>query len=99
MMGMMGRQGYGSQPGSPQVQEVTADMPVSSEQALETAQRYLDTYLPGVKVEEKADAFYGYYTLDIQRDGAIVGMLSVNGYTSQVFLHTWHGDFIEKSSE
>jgi len=99
MMGMMGRQGYGSQPGSPQVQEVTADMPVSSEQALETAQRYLDTYLPGVKVEEKADAFYGYYTLDIQRDGAIVGMLSVNGYTSQVFLHTWHGDFIEMSSE
>jgi len=74
-------------------------MPVSSEQALETAQRYLDTYLLGVKVEEKADAFYGYYTLDIQRDGAIVGMLSVNGYTSQVFLHAWHGDFIEMSSE
>jgi len=97
--GMMGRQGYGSQPGSPEVQEVTADMPVSSEQALETAQRYLDTYLPGVKVEENAEPFYGYYTLDIQRDGAIVGMLSVNGYTSQVFLHAWHGDFIEMSSE
>ena len=97
--GMMGRQGYGSQPGSPQVQEITAEMPVSSEQALETAQRYLDTYLPGVKVEEKAEPFYGYYTIDIQRDGKIVGMLSVNGYTRQVFLHTWHGDFIEMSSD
>ena len=97
--GMMGRQGYGSQPGSPQVQEITAEMPVSSEQALETAQRYLDTFLPGVKVEDKAEPFYGYYTLDIQRDGAIVGMLSVNGYTRQVFLHTWHGNFIEMSSD
>lgn len=96
--GMMGRQGYGSQPGSPQVQEITAEMPVSSAQALETAQRYLDTYLPGVKVEEKAEPFYGYYTLDIQREGTIVGMLSVNGYTRQVFLHTWHGDFIDMSS-
>ena len=97
--GMMGRQGYGSQPGSPQVQEITAKMPVSSEQALETAQRYLDTFLPGVKVEEKAEPFYGYYTIDIQRDGEIVGMLSVNGYTRQVFLHTWHGDFIEMSGD
>ena len=97
--GMMGRQGYNSQPVSPKVQEITADMPVSSEQALDSAQRYLDTYLPGVKVEGKAEPFYGYYTIDIQRDGAIVGMLSVNGYTSQVFLHTWHGDFIEMSDE
>src|SRR3989304_4779052 len=80
--GMMGGQGYSTQPGNPQAQEASADMPVSSEQALETAQRYLDTYLPGGKVEEKAEPFYGYYTLDIQRGGAIVGMLSVNGYTS-----------------
>lgn len=97
--GMMGRQDYGSQPGSPQVQEITAEMPVSSEQALETAQRYLDTYLPGVNVEEKAEPFYGYYTIDIQRDGKIVGMLSVNGFTRQVILHSWHGDFIEMSGD
>jgi hypothetical protein len=24
-------------------------------------------------------------------------MLSVNGYNGQVFLHTWHGTFIEES--
>jgi hypothetical protein len=30
---------------------------------------------------------------------AIVGMLSVNGYTGQIFLHTWHGNFIEESEE
>jgi len=25
--------------------------------------------------------------------------LSVNGYSGQVFLHTWHGDFIEMTEE
>src|SRR3989304_116909 len=45
--GMMGRQGNSNQPGSPQAQDASAAMPVSSEQALETAQRYLDSYLPG----------------------------------------------------
>jgi len=79
--------------------EVTAEMPVSGEQTIETAQRYLDTYLPGAKTEDKADPFYGYYTLHIVRDGKTVGMLSVNGYTRQVFVHTWHGDFVELSEE
>ena len=41
------------------------------------------------------DGFYGYYTIDILRDGRIAGMLSVNGYTRQVFLHTWHGNLLE----
>jgi hypothetical protein len=26
-------------------------------------------------------------------------MLSVNGYTQQVFLHTWHGKLLEMSEE
>jgi len=67
--------------------------------AVEAAQRYLDTSLPGAKAEDKADPFYGYYTLHILRDGKTVGMLSVNGYTQQVFVHTWHGDFVEMSEE
>ena len=39
------------------------------------------------------------YTIDLERDGQIVGMLSVNGYDGQVFPHTWHGTFIEMSEE
>jgi hypothetical protein len=74
-------------------------MPVSAEQVLQTAQSYLDTYLSGAKVSDPADPFYGYYTIDVERDGEPVGMLSANGYTGQVFLHTWHGDFIEMSGE
>jgi hypothetical protein len=87
----------GGMMGGAQAPNLTAEMPVSEEQALKSAQQYLDASLPGAKVEDEADAFYGYYTIDIQRDGKIVGMLSVNGYNSQVFLHAWHGDFIEMS--
>ena len=96
--GMMG-QGmmhgwYGNNVGIP---DVSAEMPVSAQEAAQTAQKYLDAYLPGVKVSEEVSPFYGYYTIDVERDGEIVGMLGVNGYTKQVFLHTWHGDFIEMS--
>jgi hypothetical protein len=73
---------------------VSADMPVTSAQALQAAQAYLDTALPGAKTAVDADRFYGYYTIDILRDGKIIGMLSVNGFNSQVFMHTWHGTFI-----
>jgi hypothetical protein len=74
-------------------------MPVTVAQAVETAQRYLDTYLPGAKAETTADTFYGYYTLEILRNGQMVSMLSVNGYSRQVILHTWHGKFIETSAK
>ena len=89
--GMMG--GYGSNGGGT-VPEVSAVMPVSPEEASQAAQKYLDFALPGVKVTAEVTAFYGYYTIDIARDSNIVGMLGVNGYTKQVFLHTWHGNFI-----
>lgn len=82
-----------------QIPDVSADMPVNAEQATEVAQNYLDTYYPGVETSHEISAFYGYYTLDIERDGKIVGMLSVNGFTRQVFPHTWHGTFIEMVSD
>jgi len=88
MMGMWGgwwRYGW---------QGPTADMPVTAAQALRYAQQWLDTYLPGTTVADEADAFYGYYTIHVLRGGQIYGMLSVNGYTGQVWYHTWHGDFI-----
>jgi hypothetical protein len=98
MMGMMGGYGIGNW-SEGQTPEVSADMPIKPEQAIQSAQRYLDLVLPGTQAEDHADPFYGYYTLHILRDGKVIGMLSVNGYTQQVFLHTWHGDFIEMSGE
>jgi hypothetical protein len=104
MMGpgmMMGGSGYGGMMGgytsNNEVPEINAELSVTPEQALESAQSFLDQYYPGVEVSDEVMAFYGYYTIDTQKDGAIVGMLSVNGFTRQVFPHTWHGDFIEMS--
>jgi hypothetical protein len=87
--GMMGNYSSSATPSA-----VSATMPVTAAQALQAAQQYLDTALPGTQTATDADPFYGYYTIDILRDGKIIGMLSVNGYNSQVFLHTWHGTFI-----
>jgi hypothetical protein len=86
--GMMG--GYNNNPVS-----VSANMTVTSEQALQAAQQYLDQEYPGYTTAEDADPFYGYYTIDILKDGQETGMLSVNGFSGQVFVHTWHGTFIE----
>ena len=90
-VGMMG----GYYPGT-DTNDVSAAMTVSQEQALADAQQYLDTYLPGEKVTDDITAFYGYYTIDTARNGQTVGMLSVNGFTGQVFYHTWHGKFIAR---
>jgi len=75
--------------------DVTAELTVTSEQAEEYAQKYLDANIAGATVEHPMP-FYGYYTLDFEKDGTMAGMLSVNGYTGQVFVHTWHGAFVEE---
>jgi hypothetical protein len=77
--------------------DVSAEMAVTSEQAIEYAHKYLDTNISGVQAATDPTQFYGYYTLDFEKDGKVAGMLSVNGYSGQVFLHTWHGTFIEET--
>jgi hypothetical protein len=96
-MMMGGYQGYGTgrmmdgvTPAQP-----SAEMPVSPNQAIQTAQLYLEAYLPGTQAEDEADRFYGYYTIHVLRNGGTVGMLSVNGYTQEVFVHFWHGEFVD----
>lgn len=92
MMGgrqMSGMTSLGDVPGDPLA------MPVSEEDAVQLAQDYLDRYAAGLSADEHADRFYGYYTLHTLEDEEVVGMLSVNGYTGQVFPHTWHGELLE----
>jgi hypothetical protein len=76
--------------------DANAEMTVTYEQAVEYAQKYLDANFVGSATEHPMQ-FYGYYTLDFAKDGKIAGMLSVNGYSGQVFFHTWHGAFIEET--
>jgi hypothetical protein len=93
MNGMMGGNGWDvTTPAN-----VSSEMPVTSEQASEYAQKYLDVKISGATAATDPTPFYGYYTLDFEKDGKVIGMLSVNGYSGQVFLHTWHGTFIEEA--
>jgi hypothetical protein len=71
------------------------EISVTGEEAVVIAQQYLEANLPGMMADETADPFPGYYTIHLLRDGETSGMLSVNAYNGQVFLHHWHGDFIE----
>ncbi len=79
--------------------QVSPELPVSAEQSLQIAQKYLDAVLPGTQVAEEADPFYGYYTIHILQGGEPIGMLSVNGFDGTVWMHSWHGTFIEMSEE
>jgi hypothetical protein len=98
--GMMGGNGmmsnYGNMMNSLN-NDVSAGMTVTSEQAIQDAQKYLDANIAGATAAADPVTFYGYYTLDYVVNGKVAGMLSVNGFTGQIFLHTWHGNFIEES--
>jgi len=89
--GMMG--GYGMVSGSRAVP--ANEMAISPQQAREIAQEALNSSNPTSYIDEEVDVFYGYYTLHTLQDGEVTGMLSVNAETGQVWLHTWHGDFVD----
>lgn len=72
-----------------------AEISVTAAEATVLAQAYLDNTLPGTTAADHAGTFPGYYTLHIEQDGEVIGMLSVNAYTGDVFLHHWHGDLAD----
>jgi hypothetical protein len=73
----------------------TEPMKVKPDAAIEKARKYLAALYPGLKADKEVDRFYGYYTIHTLKDGKVYGMLSVNGYTGDVWFHTWHGRFVE----
>jgi len=66
---------------------------LSEEEALQIAQAFLDQVYPGSKAEDPFP-FYGYYTVHSTRGGRILGMLSVNSVTGEVWYHNWHGRYL-----
>jgi hypothetical protein len=78
------------------VSQKDISMPIDENKAVEIASRYLDKINSGEYAGNEAEKFYGYYTIHtVAKDGDISGMLSINGYTGQVWYHTWHGVFID----
>jgi hypothetical protein len=63
-------------------------------QAKMYAQRYLDRAFSGAVVGD-VHSFYGYYTIHVMWYGKVYGMLSVNGFTGEVWYHNWHGSYVQ----
>jgi hypothetical protein len=70
-------------------------MTVTEDQAQRFAQAYLNANFQNAETE-MATQFYGHYTFDFTVNGKIAGMLSVNGFTGEVWYHSWHGNFIQE---
>ncbi len=73
----------------------TTTLTVTATQAKANAQQYLNTYIPGATTGD-VTTFYGYYTIEVLNGGTTYGMLSVNGYSGQIWVHTWHGTFVQE---
>lgn len=71
----------------------TTIMPIDNYSAVTNAQEWLNRNIPGYRVEDTT-VFYGYYTMDLSEKSQVYGMLSVNGYSGEIWYHSWHGDFI-----
>lgn len=69
-------------------------MAISADKALKIARDFLDRTATNTTTSAEAYMFYGYYTIEILKNGSPAGLLSVNGTTGQVLLQTGHGKFI-----
>lgn len=74
-------------------QSSSGPMTISPTQATRIATHELQQNQAGATTEAP-EQFPGYYTVHILKSGMVMGMLSVNGYSGQVWYHTWHGTLI-----
>lgn len=69
---------------------------VSSEEAANLALEYVKQSIDkNGTIEEEGHEFYGYTTYHIMLENNVIGMLSVNTMTGQVWYHHWHGTVVE----
>jgi len=92
-MGMMGGRMAGPEWTAPSTDATL----LTEAQARDKAQAYVEQSLADQTVSATAEAFPGYFTFDLEKDGTPTGMLSINATTGQVWYHTWHGTFVEMS--
>jgi hypothetical protein len=78
----------GSRSGTARPNAITAD------EAKKIASEYLERVRGHGPYTLSADEFYGYYTMDVKKGDVVLGMLSVNAFSGQVWYHTWHGGYI-----
>jgi len=69
---------------------------ISLEEAQALAQKAVLNTDSTAEIEGTGTEFYGYYTFDYAVNGQVAGMLSVNGFSGDVWFHNWHGKFISE---
>ncbi len=74
----------------------TLTMATSVEQAGTIAKQYLNANYTGTSVGQ-VTTFYGYYNMQVLKDGNIYGMMTVNGQTGQVLYCSWLGTFMQRT--
>lgn len=90
---MMWNQKYGMHSG---FSGTRFNMAIDEKKAIEIAKSYLAGISQNEFASDEVQKFYGYFTLDtVNKDGISVGMLSVNGFSGQIWYHSWHGTFID----
>lgn len=67
-----------------------SEMTLTKEEAKQKAEQFLQGYILGADLD-KGITFYGYYHFLVLKEGKLLGMLDVNGFSGQVWFHTWHG--------
>ncbi|MCL5070336.1 MAG: hypothetical protein M1308_05500 [Actinobacteria bacterium] len=93
---MMWNQKYGMMNSGFAGNQYENNIRIDEQKAIELANNYLSRVSQNEFAGDEGQKFYGYYTIDtVNKDGNVVGMLSVNGFTGQVWYHSWHGTFIE----
>ncbi|HEX9679987.1 MAG TPA: hypothetical protein VGA32_00935, partial [Anaerolineales bacterium] len=70
---------------------------VTQDEALAIARRYLGAHARNLTLGREAQAFPGYFTIDILKNGVVHGLISVNAETGQVWPHMWRGKVVEAS--
>ncbi len=73
----------------------TTNMAFNMEQAKTLAQQYLDANDTGTTVGQ-VTTYYGYYTMQVLKDGNVVGMMGVYGTSGQVMYYSWMGTFMRQ---
>jgi hypothetical protein len=99
MMGYLTSAGSGMMGGSGMMTWLrgtpTTNMAISMEKAKTLAQQYLDANNTGTTVGQ-VTTYYGYYTMQVLKDGNVVGIMGVYGNTGQVMTYTWMGIFMQQ---
>jgi len=73
----------------------TTNMAVTMEQARTYARQYLDANYTGATVGQ-VTTFYGYYTMQVMKNGNVFGIMGVYGNTGQVMYYSWCGSFMQQ---